>query len=388
MRLLDRYLLGEQTRILVMAMTTLLGVLLLEKLNFLSSLLLSEGAGLAAIGKLLLYLLPTFLTLSAPLALLMSSLMLFSRLCADNEFTAMRACGISFYRLLIPVFIISTVLFALVFYNSIFITHKANIAFRKAVIEIVKLNVDSQLRERSFNSAFDGYVIHLEKKNGENIEGVFISESRPGKKPRIIEAEAGGMKVNPTGSALVFYLKNGVIHNDNGQNGYRTIAFERYSLAISLGNKNEVFNKEIPHLSVSELSERIKSIETRYSNGENIKPPYAEKVALYQKFASPLGCIALGLLGAPLGMLTRQRGSGGGFGFGVIMIVVNYLLFIIGQGLGSEGKIDPFLAIFGPNILMGGLGIYLIVRVSKNSMPSRYSFRLRQLFSKTARQNA
>jgi lipopolysaccharide export LptBFGC system permease protein LptF len=199
----------------------------------------------------------------------------------------------------------------------------------------------------------------------------------------------GRMVEEPEKDAIRLDLLDGVIHTLGEEGAYQTIAFNAYSLRIGYGaDMPMAFEKEIPHLSPAELSERIKNKEKRISIGEKIKPPHAEKVAFYQKYSAPLGCLALGLLGAPLGIIANRRGASGGFGLGVVMIVINYMLWTVGQNLGSQGKIPPLLAVWAPNIVMGSIGLYLIVRTSKDTMPTViglwFSEQLRKVKSKIA----
>ena len=53
----------------------------------------------------------------------------------------------------------------------------------------------------------------------------------------------------------------------------------------------------------------------------------------------------------------------------VLAIFFNYGLMVAGQGLGSEGKIPPALAMWGPNLLIGAIGVYLVIRITRESMP-------------------
>lgn len=384
MRLLDRYLIAEQLKIFILAIFVLLMTLLLEKANFLSNLLLSKGASFAAIGKTLLYIAPSFLILAAPLAALMSSLMVFSRMSADNEITAMRAGGISLYRLLMPVVMISAIAIASTLYLSLYVVHESNIAFQRATIDILRSSLNLKIKERQFYTQFDNLLIHVHEKKGDTLIGVFISDQRSRDRKRIIEAKRGQMTEEPGKDAIRLDLIDGVIHTLGEEGAYQTIAFKAYTLRIGFGDAMPAaFEKEVPHLSPAELVERIAKIETRISHGENLKPPYAEKVAFYQKFSAPLGCLALGLLGAPLGLIANRRGASGGFGLGVLMIIINYMLWTVGQNLGSQGKIPPLLAVWTPNIVMGAIGLYLIVRASKDTMPTRtglwFSDQLRRL---------
>jgi len=366
MRVLDRYIITELFKIFSLAVFVLLSVLLLEKVHFLSGLLLTKRASVTTIGKLMAFLTPTFLTLATPLAVLLSSLMVFSRLSADNEVTAMRSSGISIYRLLMPVALVSALACAMTLYLSVNVVHRSNFQFRSLVIEVLKTSLNMEIKERRFNTGFNNLLIYVNENDNGKLNGVFISDRRDPKRPRIIVSREGRVRSDPEKNIVTIDLTDGIIHRSGPEGVYRTIAFDSYALRMDLSEGlNKSFEKETPQMSIAELRKRIAKLKAEGKSAN------AEKVAIHKRYSAPLGCIALGLLGAPLGIMTHRRGTAGGFGLGVMMIVFNYLLWMIGQSLGAEGKAPPVLAIWSPNIVMGLIGAYLIVRVSKETMPSK-----------------
>ena len=378
MRVLDRYIIKEQLKIFFLASLVLFSVLTLEKVNFLSQLLLTQHAPVSMIGELMFYISPTFLTLATPLAVLMSALMSFSRMSADNEITAMRASGISLYRLLVPVLLLSMAAAAMTLYITTNLTHKGNLAFKNTVIEILQSNFNLEIKERRFYSNFPGLVIYVIENNDGALKGVFIADNRNAKKPKIIDADTGTLIKNPESEFITMELDNGVMHSETNAGAYRTIAFEKYNLSIDLSKKlQESLEKEIPHLSIPELKARIAAL-----NKEG-KPAYGEQVAIHKKYSIPAGCLILGLLGAPVGMITHRRRATSGFGMGVMLIVINYVLLMVGQGLGEGGKIPPAIAMWGPNVIMFALGIYVTIRVSKDTMPIFSEMKFMDFFKKS-----
>ena len=367
MSTLDRYIFGEQAKVFFISLIVLLCVLLLEKVNFLSGLLLTKDASFKSIGLLLLYLSPSFLVLAAPLAALMSALLTFSRLAADNEITAMKTGGLSTMRIITPAIALSSLALLLTVHMSVNVAHEWNLSFQEAVIGILKSNLSAGIKERRFNESFKGLLIHVNSNNDGDLSGVFISDQRDLERPRIIEALKGTLRTADNGETVIMELEKGVVHTMAAEGSYRTLGYDSYTLKVSAGDEyTRPVDKEIPQLSLPELSARIAKL-TREG-----QPADAEKVAIHKAFAAPVGCVVLGILGAALGMLTHKRGSAGGFGLGVVMIVINYLLWMIGQGLGSEGKLPPVLAIWAPDIIMGVVGLYLVYLVSRDSQPPEF----------------
>ena len=81
------------------------------------------------------------------------------------------------------------------------------------------------------------------------------------------------------------------------------------------------------------------------------------EVEYHKKFAIPFACLALGLIGVPLGLMVKHGGKMLGFGIGLAVIVVYYLLLQVGQNAGMNGVLSPPLAMWLPNIVIGIFGI-------------------------------
>ncbi len=83
------------------------------------------------------------------------------------------------------------------------------------------------------------------------------------------------------------------------------------------------------------------------------------EVEYNKKFSIPFSCVVFVLLGAPLGIRSRRGGVGIGAGIGILFFLAYYLFLIGGEQLGDRGIVSPALAMWAPNIVFGGVGIYL-----------------------------
>jgi lipopolysaccharide export system permease protein len=135
-------------------------ILLMDKILKLIELIVSRGVNLFQILKLLLYISPSFLVFTIPMAVLLSILLAFSRLSTDSEITAFKASGISLYQLFLPVIVFSisaylvTTFLVLVSLKSGFLKHPLCVAQSRRGIEI---------KERVFDDTFDGLVVYVDR---------------------------------------------------------------------------------------------------------------------------------------------------------------------------------------------------------------------------------
>ena len=68
-------------------------------------------------------------------------------------------------------------------------------------------------------------------------------------------------------------------------------------------------------------------------------------------------------MGVPLGLMVKQSGKMIGFGLGLAVILVYYLLLQIGQSAGLNAMVSPALAMWLPNIAIGAFGVLLSIRM-------------------------
>ena len=69
------------------------------------------------------------------------------------------------------------------------------------------------------------------------------------------------------------------------------------------------------------------------------------------------------LIGLPLAVVTRRGEAVVSFSLSMAIVAIYYTLFLWGRALAVEGNIPPLLALWMPNVLMGGGGVYLIKKV-------------------------
>jgi lipopolysaccharide export LptBFGC system permease protein LptF len=88
-------------------------------------------------------------------------------------------------------------------------------------------------------------------------------------------------------------------------------------------------------------------------------------VELHKRFAFPCACLVFGLIGLPLGIQSRRAGKSGGYAISVVLLLVYYIFITAGESLGDDGRLPVFLAVWTPNILLGGIGMLLLIRMAR-----------------------
>jgi lipopolysaccharide export system permease protein len=143
-----------------------------------------------------------------------ATLMAFGQLASENEVTAMKATGISLYRMIMPVFVAAVLLtVGLVFYQN-YILPESNHRLLNLMIDIGKMKPTLEIKENIFSTAVDGYTILIREKNDKTgeIKDIQIFEERKGGVPTTIIADRGRMFYIDEENLLRFELEDGEIH--------------------------------------------------------------------------------------------------------------------------------------------------------------------------------
>lgn len=362
MKLLDRYIFGEIFKLFGLCLFVLMAILVLEKINFIANMTVGNAISGGELLRLILYTSPAFLVVTIPLAVLLSTLITFSRMSGDCEIIAMRACGVSFYRILFPVMLLAVAAGLLSLWLSMDVLHRGNYLFNSQIADYVSRRFTAALGERTFFDRFPGTVIYVNGKERESdlLKGVFIFDGSDKNNPRLITAREGMLTRTPSDN-IVFRLGGGTMYSGDAKT-WRTMTFGEYEMVMDTGGQRHAFTKGERELSFGEL--RHEAIRAQ-------KPldRYTFEVERHKRLALPFACVVLALLAAPLGLQVHRGGGKGGIGLGIMLIVVNYVLLMLGESLGREGKLPPIFAMWMPNLVMALLAAVFLFRAGRESGP-------------------
>jgi len=360
------YILKEILPIFILGLMTFTIILLMDKILKLIELIVTRGVSLTQILKLLLFISPSFLIFTIPMAVLLGTLLSFGRLSGDSEITAFKASGMSLYQLFIPISLFSILAYLLTTYLVFYGLPWGNRGFMSTLYLIAQSKADIEIKERVFNDAFDGIVVYVDKVpiHGKKIEGILIYDERDPTKINTIFAKDGFLLSNPKSQEVILRLFNGDIHRfERRDNVYQKVRFDAYDLRLELTKAFTAIGKKLKdrEMSIDEIKEKMKKMER---NGEDTT---SLRVELHKRYAFPFACIVFGLIGVPLGIQPRRSGRSYGFVFSILIILTYYISLMASEILAIRHTLPAFLAGWAPNLLFGGLGIYLLIKAANES---------------------
>jgi lipopolysaccharide export system permease protein len=350
---LNTYIFKEIPPPFIVGMATFTFMLLMGRFLKLAEMVVEKGVPVSDVLLMVLYLLPSFWVFTIPMALLLAVLLAFGRLSGDSEVTAMKSCGISLYGMLPPPFLFSLLACAACLCVTIFAVPWGNDSFKKLIVDVAQARAGVVVKEKVFNDAFPGMVIYADsfEPKGETMGGVIIHDERDPSQPTTIFAQSGAILSDKRAHSLEFHLKDGSIHRNAEDGGYRMIQFQQYNLRVALGNGTAPTQKAAEEMTLSELLHPPASF--------NAKEALSLRLEFHSRLALPFSCLVFTLLAMPLGIQNRRSGKAAGFSMSVGVLLLYYIALSACKTVGEKGILTPALACWAPNLLFLALGVYL-----------------------------
>jgi lipopolysaccharide export system permease protein len=373
MRLLDRYLLRE---LLVPLGYCLCGFLLFW---ITSDLFVTLGdfqrKGLVArdIAEYYLVILPEFLTLVLPIALLLALLYALTNHARHQEITAIRAAGVSLWRMSLPYLgvglLASLGLFAA---NEFWVPASAERA--KAILkrhEAPDPNAPGRHEHPKvcFDNTRDGRRWQI---------GVYNSETGEMSKVGVYPTERGGAKLWELRADRARRI-NGVWTLYNVR-GFREAA-DTNAPPVPVPGTNVLAMPEFSE-TLEEINSEIKiqdsmAVVTKKADVPikdlvnylrlHPHPSRAYQFWLYTKLegrlAAPWTCLVVVLIAIPFGAAGGRRNVYVGVASSIVICFVYFVLLQLGLALGTSGRVPAWLAAWFPNLSFGLAGVWLTARV-------------------------
>lgn len=357
--ILDRYVAREILFPFLLGVGLLTFALVTGRLVKLTEMVVNHGVNLGDVISLMGLIMPTFLELTFPMAVLLGVLIGFGRMSGDRELTAARACGVSLYRLAVPVLGVAFVVYVISSWFAFVISPWANEQLRQRVFELSQTSSTAGLSEKVFNRDFPGLVVYVDKISaaGDIVHGVLISDVRhPGQENTII-ARRGVVLPDKAHHGATLRLYDGSIFGfENKKNTTHVTSFHVYDLSLKPHDDMVAGGPDPQAMSYPVL---VKYIRSMRAAGH---PDYEAETELASRYTLPFTTIIFAILGIPLGLKPARGGQSERFGVAVALFFLYYALMRTGEGIAQRGRLDPFLAMCIPDIIFAVLAFWLFYR--------------------------
>jgi LPS export ABC transporter permease LptG/LPS export ABC transporter permease LptF len=357
-RILTRYILGEILSLTLIGCALFTFILFMPQLPHILEVVVRSSSTWADVAEVFLFTLPNLFKVTIPMAVLWGILLGLSRLAADSEIIAMRASGMGIGYFVRVASIVAVTGTLLGLGNSLYLSPRAN----QSIIEMERSLETSQasyeIQPRVFYEDFRNYVLYVQDvragTGAANWRQVFMADVSNPENPLITTA-ASATVVNDSTQELMMRLRDGVrdetVADEPEQSNIST--FTTTDLPLLLGQQSDV---HLGRLDTTLYAMPLKAL-LRHMNGPDGK---RYQIELHNRFAFPVACLVLMLVGVPLGVASRRGGKSSGFVFTILLVFVYYFLSSTGIALGHQSKLPAFLAVWSANLMFAAAGTFLL----------------------------
>ena len=356
MNTLDRYLLREWAKIFL---ATELGLTLLVVVIDLTDKLdtyLSRGLTKSAVALSYLYSLPETLFLVLPAGVLFATVFTVVVLGRHSELTAAKASGVSFRRLVRPLFGAAVVSFLV----GVVLGELAPVATSRRLEVLGDRAIRSTSSRYNFVYRADGgwvYAIRSLEIGARELRDVILE--REGTGPEYPTIVVAAQRAKFADSSNRWTLATGTMRYLLGPSQDVTFSFDELrTRALRERPLDLLAEPKAPdEMRYAELGRYIDALARSGSDVKKLKVERALKIAV------PFTCIIIALFGAPLAVTTPRSGAAVGLALSLGIAVVFLLMVQVTKAIGAGGVLPPTFAAWFPNLLFGGAAVWLLKRV-------------------------
>ncbi len=307
---------------------------------------------------------PKFLVLALPMATLLATLTVYNQLSRRSEIIALRNCGTSIYRLIVPAVCLSILVTLTTFtFNEVVVppsNYHASKILNQALNREQPAFQDKNIFYREFKADRLTRVFYARRFDGQQMQDLTILNFLQGNLNNITVTEAA--QWNPTHEA--WDLINGTIYRlARGSSTYQTVSnFQQQTVQISRAPLDLATETRRPEqMSIFALQRLLKLV----SRSGDIKRTRKLQVQVQTKYAFPWICTIFGLIGATLGLRQQRHGSKG-FGLSIIIIFGYYTLDFVCRSLAEIGILTAITGAWLTTIIGLGVGCFLLWQANRS----------------------
>ncbi len=400
--LFDRYLLKKIVPVYIVNFIVITLLLLINRLFEIADQVITKGVPITMVIEVLWYLIPSFVALTIPMAVIVSYLTIFTELSANNEIIASYSCGINPFRFFrVPLLIALLLTLGLTYFNAN-ILPKTTIEARKILMEIKMKKPASQLVENTF-AEIDKYSIYIEKayfREGKLKNILIYEHDAKGFPSKTIVAQEGILTMYPEDAIMHMELHDGTMYeiDNNHPEQLKKIDFYNQEIAVQYDKtlttdfvttksareftnnelKDEIallkqkmipivkmqkeYQKKMNDKSLSEkemknLKKQLKSVERSIKREtDNINQMLIE---YHKKYSLAFMPLIFATIAFALGLMTRTRQKNHSYIISIVVFIFYWITLIGGEDLGDRGFVAPFLAIWAGNIILFPIACFL-----------------------------
>jgi len=353
LRILDKYLLREFAWPLLYSFDAFLLLFVVHDLLENFGDFLKQRAPVGMILRYYLVVLPEPMVLILPLSVLLGVLFCLCLLGRHNELLAMRTSGISLGRLAAPFFAAGLVASAISFALSENFVPQSRERAAALQRQMSGQPVTQMLHNFFFSNAEahrDWYAQQFDPQRN-TMDAVALYLRAPDGRPMMdVFARRAVWETNQ------WRFEEVRIVHPPAPDAF--VAATNFAFVTESPRRLLLESKHYQEMTTTELRRFARAL--RASGRTAQQAPYL--VEMHGRYATPLTCLIVVLIGVPLGMQVSRRGPMMGVGTALLLVVSFFIVMRLSLQLGHGGRVPPVMAAWLPNALFGAAGGFLFWR--------------------------
>lgn len=376
MRIFTRYILREVVSYTLLGGVLFTFVLFMRDLGKILDLVVRDSASMMDVARIFGYMLPNTLTVTIPTAVLAGILLGLSRLAADSEITAMRACGIGAVQFVRIVSVVAFAALAFGLVNALYFAPGGARNLLRLEDQLKSSQASFEVQPRVFYEDFKNYVLYVQDvrpSGGAAVwHHVFLADLTQPASPHVTTADEAIVAGSPNRSSdgLRLQLINGGQHqiSQTDPNQYTVSTFGKTDMPLQLDSQDETHisrtDTPLHALTLRELWDRTHFRAPPGHAAVTAAEQRAARIEFNTRFSYPFACLVLMLIGVPLGLSSKRGGKSTGFVLTLMLVFAYYLISNIGVALAKSGKLSPLFGVWGANLIFAAFGSILLQQLS------------------------
>jgi LPS export ABC transporter permease LptG/LPS export ABC transporter permease LptF len=364
LKILDRYVAASYLRFLILAVLALVGIFYISTFIDQSDKVFKGTATWATLLQYFRYATPQWIYYALPVGVLLATLVTIAVLTKNSELIVMKACGISLYRVALPMFITAAIVGGSLFALEETILGSSNRRAEELQARIRGASPEQfDVLHRRWLVGTEGEIYHYDWFDPRNhlLSGLSVYEFTPDMSRMTRRTYAQLATYTQTGEEDpldVWRVDSGWSREFDNDGEVRN--FTPFTSDIRRLETANYFGTEQPQadfMGYTELRDYTKTLE---AGGFDIVP---QQVALARKLAFPFVTIVMTLIAVPFAVTIGRSGAMGGIAVGIGLAIAYWTVISIFAALGTGGALPPLLAAWAPNLLFASGAAYLLLTV-------------------------
>jgi len=305
-----------------------------------------------------IYYIPYIINLTLPISMLLSCLFTLGTMSQHNEIVAQKSAGVSLYRIFFPLFVLSFLISICAGLFSEFVVPWTN----QERMDLYRYEIKKHPR----NQGSKRNNIYLQDATNRKISIAFFNGTTNEAKRVSLQYFDGRKLVKRVDAQTMNWVENAWVMNDVIERVFKDtmITRSKYDQLIQTDLKFKPeslleLQKKPEEMSYLELESFIEDMTTI---GAEVRKWIVE---LYLKISYPFANFIIILFGAPIAARKRRSGTAVGIGISLLICFVYFLFIRMGQVMGHQGTLSPWLGAWLGNIIFGTAGLYTLITSRK-----------------------